>query len=736
MINSVNDDNHRFEIIQRFEHDDVNFQCDLMDVAWWKRPNLLATRFSVILPKFRSKVSLKLTNDNENLQILTIRELQSNDSGVYECETLGAIRQFNLIVMVRLTTVELGAQLISSHDSINDYISNQTDHNLLHQSLRSYNGSIYLREHQLIRLTCVVSRALPAAILHFPFDIDYHIERNSTIENDDNTYRTILVLILRINRYYHKRIFHCEATQSSNNNNETQYEQHRILSNILQMDIAYSPICSRKTTTLPEFLTGIRRPINITCHMNNGNPTKINFTWHLPNGHKRFGNYLNKTSNYITIKADNITDFGQITCRAQNELGLFGECHFNMVLGGVPDPIESCHYTYLNTTLTVNCMAGFHQGDEDFFCYMYKRQQDGIYSEHARLKGNCAFILPDLKPEFHHDFRVFTKNKFGENFDQSYSIRVGKLKPESFAEKTGIHWPFMVLFIIGACLASIVLVCCSCYRIRKAMNFKRKAEENFENLTYRNPSSHHSYHNTNGKDSLVHVKQNGNGITYPVRPYRSKDYLISGEPSELHRNNTPFKPICPPDDETPSNCRSTFKETDLDHMLDLSNERSDGTMSNTKTLLINRNRTVFTPYDSKNESNYDSNHFPVTMQRRSSFQAATKLNSLDFSTTPESFYFLDKQLIKSSQRNHCSAEREREHYREKRRDHSAYAKVDFKQQTSLVMENQMIKDENSTKDQNWSQMKSVNEYNREISKDDKNFILNNDDRYRDDGIFV
>jgi len=41
----------------------------------------------------------------------------------------------------------------------------------------------------------------------------------------------------------------------------------------------------------------------------------------------------------------------------------------------------------LNSTLTVNCMAGFHQGDEDFFCYMYKRQQNGSYSEHARLKG-------------------------------------------------------------------------------------------------------------------------------------------------------------------------------------------------------------------------------------------------------------------------------------------------------------------------------------------------------------
>jgi hypothetical protein len=94
-------------------------------------------------------------------------------------------------------------------------------------------------------------------------------------------------------------------------------------------------------------------------------------------------------------------------------------------------------------------MAGFHQGDEDFFCYMYKRQDNGSYSEHARLKGeshrliertlatlvlllsilgNCAFILPDLKPEHHHDFRVFTKNKFGDNFDRSYSIQVGKPK--------------------------------------------------------------------------------------------------------------------------------------------------------------------------------------------------------------------------------------------------------------------------------------------------------------------
>jgi hypothetical protein len=99
MINSNNEDNHRLEIIYRSEYDDVNFVCDLMDVAWWKRPNLLATRYGVILPKFHSKMSLERSDDNIQAQILSIHQIQSNDSGIYECETLGAMRQFNLTVI-------------------------------------------------------------------------------------------------------------------------------------------------------------------------------------------------------------------------------------------------------------------------------------------------------------------------------------------------------------------------------------------------------------------------------------------------------------------------------------------------------------------------------------------------------------------------------------------------------------------------------------------------------------
>lgn len=60
---------------------------------------------------------------------------------------------------------------------------------------------------------------------------------------------------------------------------------------------------------------------------------------------------------------------------------------YNDFFLGIPDPIQSCHHTYANATLQVNCVAGFHQGDEEFFCYMFKKQDNGGYSEHARLKG-------------------------------------------------------------------------------------------------------------------------------------------------------------------------------------------------------------------------------------------------------------------------------------------------------------------------------------------------------------
>lgn len=97
------EDSQRMETIIREENTRARFTCDLTDVAWWKRPNLLATRYGMILPKYRAQMSIEKLDDGTRtsgiqLHVLNIDRLQSNDSGIYECETLGAIRQFNLTV--------------------------------------------------------------------------------------------------------------------------------------------------------------------------------------------------------------------------------------------------------------------------------------------------------------------------------------------------------------------------------------------------------------------------------------------------------------------------------------------------------------------------------------------------------------------------------------------------------------------------------------------------------------
>ena len=106
----LNEENQRFQSIIRPEHSHVRFTCDLTDVAWWKRPNLLATRYGIILARYRSKMSLEKLDDGTStsgiqLHVLNIRHLQSNDSGIYECETLGAIRQFHLTVTGRIELI-------------------------------------------------------------------------------------------------------------------------------------------------------------------------------------------------------------------------------------------------------------------------------------------------------------------------------------------------------------------------------------------------------------------------------------------------------------------------------------------------------------------------------------------------------------------------------------------------------------------------------------------------------
>jgi hypothetical protein len=303
---------------------------------------------------------------------------------------------------------------------------------------------------------------------------------------------------------------------------------------------------------------------------------------------------------------------------------------------------------------------------------------------------------------------------------------------------------------------------------------------------------------------LVHLKQNGNGTAYPVRPYRSKDYLISSEAS--NRNNAPLRGIYTTEDELITPRRNTLKETDLDQLIGSTNTANSSATATIKTLPINRTRPLFSAFGP--QTPYDETHLvPLSTQRRSSFQTATKLNNFDFYTAQEPFYLMDRQLMKVNQRNSYSPERdlrEREHYREKRREYSPHSKDDrsleinrqqllertysTRDNDNVIVENQMLTTtidhltpDGSANDQQWREMNSIDEIdyqdrymesndndereNYKDNDDNNNFNLNDedrdrqslgrvsidyqrdddttfvnydreDDRYRDDGIFV
>lgn len=95
-----------------------------------------------------------------------------------------------------------------------------------------------------------------------------------------------------------------------------------------------APQCAHRGSSIQHVYTGLRRPINLTCFMHEGNPPKLNFTWILPNHTYHKGFFINSTLNILTVTPKQLDDFGSVTCRAQNELDLVGECRINIVMGG------------------------------------------------------------------------------------------------------------------------------------------------------------------------------------------------------------------------------------------------------------------------------------------------------------------------------------------------------------------------------------------------------------------
>lgn len=119
-------------------------------------------------------------------------------------------------------------------------------------------------------------------------------------------------------------------------------------------------------------------------------------------------------------------DFGEVRCKASNEIGST-ECIYEIRLGGVPNPPTDCQFTLKNASAIISCQVGFHQGDPDIYCYLLRKSDNGVYKEHTRNRESCSFIVNDVNVNKLNEFWIYSSNRHGHNKDSGVYLTIGQI---------------------------------------------------------------------------------------------------------------------------------------------------------------------------------------------------------------------------------------------------------------------------------------------------------------------
>jgi hypothetical protein len=169
----------------------------------------------------------------------------------------------------------------------------------------------------------------------------------------------------------------------------------------------------------------------------NTNPL-MNHQQHPPqipfNGQVRIA--LNKNSKMTNIvneglhskfkwRPTSMNDFGEIRCKATNEIGST-ECIYEIKLGGMPNPPTDCGFTLKNSSAIISCQVGFHQGDPDIYCYLLRKSDNNVYKEHTRNRESCSFIVNDVNVNKLNEFWIYSSNRYGNNKENGVYLSIGQ----------------------------------------------------------------------------------------------------------------------------------------------------------------------------------------------------------------------------------------------------------------------------------------------------------------------
>ncbi|CAF2574513.1 unnamed protein product [Rotaria sp. Silwood2] len=311
-------------------------------------------------------------------------------------------------------------------------------------------------------------------------------------------------------------------TPSDNGRNITcqvdmkQIDKKLILSTTKQLYIEFRPSVAEKSKKI---YCGINQTRTVNCTVIRANPPYIRYSISglSPSVIRR--TYGDQHDFYYTfdITPTSIEHFRLFNITANNSIG-FDTCTYELLHGGVPDPITHCAVdTYTsNVTITISCAKSYAQGDNDgYACTLFKyndKPNKKMFEEIARTKS-CIFALENFHEPV--EFRVAAFNRYGSLPPNTYGYVIRLNEPILQREVPFINKRVMV--IIGSIFGGTILLfflCCLCGACNrdqtKLMHKNDYFQKNNDTISHLVP---------NGNDKRVHQ----NGTVYDIPSHLTND---------------------------------------------------------------------------------------------------------------------------------------------------------------------------------------------------------------------
>jgi len=329
-----------------------------------------------------------------------------------------------------------------------------------------------------------------------------------------------------------------------------QIDKNLVLSVTKQLYIEFRPTVLEKSKRI---YSGINQTRTINCTVLRANPTYIRYTVNglSPSIIHRTVNEQNNLQYTFDITPTSLNDFGLFNVTANNSVG-FDTCTYELIHGGVPDAITNCSVDTQtsNTTITINCLKSYAQGDSDgYTCTLFKyndKNNQKIFEEIARTKS-CLFALQNFHEPV--EFRIAAMNKYGSLpiNTHSYIIRLNQPIPKKDTPLISRK----ILIIIGSvfgCGLLFFFLCClcgTCHQDRSKYNNKTTL---YHKDKYPRSSTESEALKPNTDDTLSQMILNGgdrhhqNGAVYDIPTHLNGKYSHSiTSPNSVYHQQKPHQ---------------------------------------------------------------------------------------------------------------------------------------------------------------------------------------------------